>query len=177
MVGCETDPIADGFDDLADLIASNPTIARSTHFVIVPGPTDLTSNAILPRRPIMTSFTQKLRSKVPNIHFSTNPCRIKFCDQEVVVFREDLMARMLRNLVGVKPDVREDDLKRYVRTFPPLSPYSLLIAPAASAVDPGPKSSCTAIQCNTPHSFGARPQPAFVPIAYHRTFTYICDHI
>jgi DNA polymerase epsilon subunit 2 len=30
------------------------------------------------------------------------------------VFREDLMARMLRNLVGVKPDVREDDLKRYV---------------------------------------------------------------
>jgi len=24
------------------------------------------------------------------------------------------MARMLRNLVGVKPDVRNDDLKRYV---------------------------------------------------------------
>ena len=35
----------------------------------------------------------------------------------MVIFREDLMARMLRNLVGVKPNVREDDLKRYVSVF------------------------------------------------------------
>lgn len=33
-----------------------------------------------------------------------------------MIFREDMMARMLRNLVGVKPDVRHDDLKRYVRS-------------------------------------------------------------
>jgi DNA polymerase epsilon subunit 2 len=82
--------------------------------VLVPGPADITGNAVLPRRPLMSSFTQKLRSRVPKIHFGTNPCRIKFCDQEMVIFREDLMSRMLRNLVGVKPDVREDDLKRYV---------------------------------------------------------------
>ena len=29
------------------------------------------------------------------------------------------MARMLRNLVGVKPDVRNDDLKRYVSVIIP----------------------------------------------------------
>jgi DNA polymerase epsilon subunit 2 len=44
----------------------------------------------------------------------TNPCRIKFLGQELVIFREDVMARMLRNLVGVKPDVPSTDLKRYV---------------------------------------------------------------
>ncbi|KAI0702873.1 epsilon DNA polymerase [Cytidiella melzeri] len=104
----------DGFDDLAELIAKYPVITRTTHFVLVPGPADITGNAVLPRRPIMSSFTQKLKSRIPNIHFGTNPCRIKFCDQEMVIFREDLMARMLRNLVGVKPNVREDDLKRYL---------------------------------------------------------------
>lgn len=35
--------------------------------------------------------------------------------QEIVVFREDLMAKVVRNLVGVKPDLESADLKRYVR--------------------------------------------------------------
>ena len=55
-----------------------------------------------------------MKSKVPRLHLASNPCRIKFFNQEVVIFRENVMARMLRNLVGVKPDVRNDDLKRYV---------------------------------------------------------------
>ncbi|EKM59210.1 uncharacterized protein PHACADRAFT_181204 [Phanerochaete carnosa HHB-10118-sp] len=104
----------DGFDSLAELIASYPVFTRQTHFILVPGPRDITVNSILPRKPIISSFTGKLKSKVPKLHLGSNPCRIKLCDQELVIFREDLMARMLRNLVGVKPDVREDDLKRYL---------------------------------------------------------------
>ncbi|GJE84193.1 epsilon DNA polymerase [Phanerochaete sordida] len=104
----------DGFDSLAELIASYPVFTRQTHFVLVPGPRDITINSILPRKPLLSSFTSKLKSRVPKLHLGSNPCRIKFCDQEMVIFREDLMARMLRNLVGVKPDVREDDLKRYL---------------------------------------------------------------
>lgn len=104
----------DDFDALADLIASYPIITRTCHFVFVPGPQDLCSSAILPRRPILPSFTGRLKAKVPKVHFATNPCRIKFFGQEIVVFREDMMARMLRNLVGVKPDARSEDLKRYV---------------------------------------------------------------
>ncbi|KIP10726.1 hypothetical protein PHLGIDRAFT_22162 [Phlebiopsis gigantea 11061_1 CR5-6] len=104
----------DGFDSLADLIASYPLITRQTHFVVVPGPRDITMNSILPRRPLLSSFTARLKARVPKLQLASNPCRIKFCEQELVIFREDSMARMLRNLVGVKPDVREDDLKRYV---------------------------------------------------------------
>ncbi|KAI0773465.1 epsilon DNA polymerase [Irpex lacteus] len=106
----------DGFDALADLITSVPPLARTTHFLLIPGPTDLTSSSpsLLPRRPLLSSFTHKLKQKVPKLHFGSNPCRVRVCEQEVVVFREDLMGRMLRNLVGVKPDVREDDLKRYL---------------------------------------------------------------
>ncbi|THH32936.1 hypothetical protein EUX98_g1271 [Antrodiella citrinella] len=113
----------DNFDILADLIASYPVITRYTHFVLVPGPLDLTITSILPRKPLMSSFVSRMKSRIPKIHFATNPCRIKFCDQEIVIFREDLMARMLRNLVGVKPDVTNDDLKRYVRVLYVVSCY------------------------------------------------------
>lgn len=96
------------------MIAAYPTITRSTHFVFVPGPLDITVNSTLPRRPLLTTLTGKLKTKVPKAHFASNPCRMKFFDQEIVVFREDLMARMLRNVVGVKPEVQSDDLKRFV---------------------------------------------------------------
>jgi len=85
--------------------------------VFIPGPLDITVNSTLPRRPLLSTLTGRLKSKVPKAHFATNPCRIKFFDQEVVVFREDLMARMLRNVVGVKPDVKSEDLKRYVSPY------------------------------------------------------------
>ena len=106
----------DNFDALAELIASYPLISRTTHFILVPGPLDITINSMLPRRPILPSFVARMKNRVPNVKFATNPCRIKFFEQEIVIFREDLMSRMLRNLVGVKPDVKNDDLKRYVST-------------------------------------------------------------
>lgn len=107
----------ENFDALADLIAAYPLITRSTHFVFIPGPLDITVNSTLPRRPLLSTLTGRLKSKVPKAHFASNPCRIKFFDQEIVVFREDLMARMLRNVVGVKRDVKSEDLKRYVSLY------------------------------------------------------------
>lgn len=111
-----TDDIIENFDSLGDLVASYPLITRTTHFVLVPGPLDVTINVILPRKPLLSSLVNRLKSKIPRLHLATNPCRIKFFSQEIVIFREDMMAMMLRNLVGVKPDVRNDDLKRYVRS-------------------------------------------------------------
>lgn len=109
--------VIDNFDRLAELIASYPPIARNTHFVFVPGPLDFCANSLLPRRPLLSSFVGKIKSRVPRAHFMSNPCRIKCFGQEIVIYREDLMARMLRNLVGVKPDVQNDDMKRFVRRF------------------------------------------------------------
>ena len=41
-------------------------------------------------------------------------CRIRFCTQEIVVFREDLLAKMQRNAI-VKPDLEVEPLYRHVR--------------------------------------------------------------
>lgn len=114
--GCGRDvqQYQENFDALAELIASYPQITRTTHFVFVPGPLDMTSNVTLPRRPILSSFTSHLKAKIPKVYFATNPCRLKFFAQEVVIFREDTMARMLRNTLEVKSNVAGEDLRRYL---------------------------------------------------------------
>jgi DNA polymerase epsilon subunit 2 len=71
---------------------------------------------MLPRPPLPLAFTARFRAKVPRAHFTSNPCRIKFFGQEIVIIRQDLMDRMLANLIGVKPDLTATDTKRYVRT-------------------------------------------------------------
>lgn len=121
----------EGFDSLADLIASYTLITRRTHLVFVPGPQDLTVNSVLPRKHLLSSFTARLRAKIPNIHLASNPCRIKFFGQEIVVYRDDVMSRMLRHLVGVKPDARNEDLKRYVCFFFLPSFLSTLLFPSS----------------------------------------------
>ncbi|RDX55559.1 epsilon DNA polymerase [Lentinus brumalis] len=137
--GRELRKYQDNFDALADLIASYSLIARTTHFILVPGPLDVTVNSVLPRKQLLPSFLSRMRNGVPNFHFATNPCRIKFFEQEIVIFREDLMSRMLRNLVGVKPDVKNDDLKRYlVQTIldqSHLMPVTISIQPTLSDYD------------------------------------------
>lgn len=55
-----------------------------------------------------------MRNKVPKVHSATNPSRIKFFGQEIVIFREDVMARMLRNTIRVKQEAEGDDLRRFV---------------------------------------------------------------
>ncbi|KAH8113232.1 epsilon DNA polymerase [Phellopilus nigrolimitatus] len=129
----------DNFDRLADLIASFPAIARSTHFVFVPGPLDITANSILPRRSLLSSFVGKLKAKLSKPHFLSNPCRIKCFGQEIVIYREDMMARMLRNIVGVKPDVQNDDLKRFlvqsIVDQSHLSPFTKNVQPILSEYD------------------------------------------
>ncbi|KAG9015440.1 DNA-directed DNA polymerase epsilon, subunit B [Tulasnella sp. JGI-2019a] len=123
----------ENFDQLADLLTSYPRIVSESHFLFIPGPLDPWGSSTLPRPPIPTSFTSRLASKLPKAHFGSNPCRIKFCGQEIVVFRHDLMAKMLRNLVGVKPEVDSGDLKRYlVQTILDqchLSPFMLSVQP------------------------------------------------
>lgn len=123
------------FDALADLLSSPEyrSILEKSHFVFVPGPLDPWGSSTLPRPGIPDTFTAKIRARVPRAHFTSNPCRIKFFSQEIVIFREDMMSRMLRNLVGIKRAVGDADLKKYlVQTLldqAHLSPISLSIQP------------------------------------------------
>uniref|UniRef100_A0A3Q2PCT3 DNA polymerase II subunit 2 n=1 Tax=Fundulus heteroclitus TaxID=8078 RepID=A0A3Q2PCT3_FUNHE len=84
---------------LADVICAYPSIHSSSRFVFVPGPEDPGPGAILPRPPLAEHITEDFRQRVPCSVFTTNPCRIQYCSQEIVIMREDLVNKMCRNCV------------------------------------------------------------------------------
>lgn len=89
-------------DDLAELLSEFPEILAETHVVLVPAPTDPGSAHVLPRPPIPSCFCKALQRLVPNVTLATNPCRIRYYTQEIVVFRDDITARVRRHCI-VKP--------------------------------------------------------------------------
>jgi DNA polymerase epsilon subunit 2 len=93
----------DAFKKLAELICEFDNIRLTSHFVFVPGMQDPAVGNILPRfvlsfillitqfsisrPPLPANLVQPLRTKLPKCHFATNPCRLRYCTQEIVVFR------------------------------------------------------------------------------------------
>ncbi|KAJ1981501.1 DNA-directed DNA polymerase epsilon, subunit B [Dimargaris verticillata] len=127
------------FDNLATIIQSYRQLAETSYFIFVPGPNDPWSSDLLPRPAIPEFFTQTLRRKVKRCHFTSNPCRIKYCNREMVLFRQDIMNRMRRNCVIVPSDDDSRDVKQHlVRTLidqSHLCPLPLRTAPIYWAFD------------------------------------------
>lgn len=64
--------------------------------VLVPGPRDAGYAGVLPQPPLLAPIVAALRERLPLVVLASNPCRIRYCSQEVVVFRYDLQLEMLR---------------------------------------------------------------------------------
>mgnify|MGYP001185754296 CR=1 FL=1 len=96
------------FSNLGDLLLEFPKLCNGSKFLFVPGPNDPGAKC-LPRAAIPSFFTQGFTSKFENasnmISFTTNPCRIKYFTQEIVVFRDNVLNRMRRQCV-VPPIVK-----------------------------------------------------------------------
>uniref|UniRef100_A0A672HCA2 DNA polymerase epsilon subunit n=1 Tax=Salarias fasciatus TaxID=181472 RepID=A0A672HCA2_SALFA len=122
---------------LADAICSYPSIHSSSRFVFVPGPEDPGPGTILPRPPLADHITEEFRQKVPFSVFTTNPCRIQYCSQEIVIMREDLVNKMCRNCVRL-PNNSLDIPNHFVKTILSqghLSPLPLYVSPVFWAYD------------------------------------------
>ncbi|CAH1792739.1 unnamed protein product [Owenia fusiformis] len=89
----------DNFDTLANLILEFPSLVEHSKFIFIPGPRDPGPANILPRPSLPEVITQGFQEKIPNSRFTSNPCRIQYCTQEIVVFREDIVTKMCRNCV------------------------------------------------------------------------------
>jgi DNA polymerase epsilon subunit 2 len=110
--GSDSDEYKDNFTALADLIGEFHDLATHSNFVFVPGPKDPWAGKSLPQRPIMPSFVTQMRKKVRKFKFTTNPCRIRYCTQDIVVFREDWLQKLWRNtLLQTNLDVDDDPVK------------------------------------------------------------------
>ncbi|KAB0374771.1 hypothetical protein FD755_013263 [Muntiacus reevesi] len=129
--------LKDSLKTLADIICEYPNIHQSSRFVFVPGPEDPGFGSILPRPPFAESITNEFRQRVPFSVFTTNPCRIQYCTQEIIVFREDLVNKMCRNCVRF-PSSNLDIPNHFVKTVLSqghLTPLPLYVCPVYWAYD------------------------------------------
>uniref|UniRef100_A0A915HFK2 DNA polymerase II subunit 2 n=1 Tax=Romanomermis culicivorax TaxID=13658 RepID=A0A915HFK2_ROMCU len=101
------DNLVNGFKALVDLIQEFPLIVQQSHFIFVPSLQDHLLNGIFPKPPLPSSVLSNVLSKLPRHHLATNPCRVQFFSQEIVIFREDIIEKMCRNCVKVPTDVRK----------------------------------------------------------------------
>ncbi|KAK9763417.1 DNA-directed DNA polymerase epsilon, subunit B [Basidiobolus ranarum] len=127
------------FNALGSLIGEFKELCQHSHFIFVPGPHDPWGGDVLPRPPIPEHFTSQLRRQVPNAIFASNPCRIKYCTQEIVIFREDLINKMRRNCVIKSRKNGESDVKKHlIRTIideAHLCPLPLHVRPISWSYD------------------------------------------
>jgi len=67
-------------------------IAQQSRFIFIPGSKDPgpISN-MLPRPTMLNSISQKVQKYLPNVVFSTNPTRIQYCSQEIIVTKLDIL--------------------------------------------------------------------------------------
>ena len=104
------------FTQLGNLIAQFPSLTETSRFLFVPGPQDPGPGNILPRPPLSALLTQDLRDKVPFCEFVSNPCRVQYCSQEIVVYREDIINKMCRNALHL-PQQLTDVAPHFVKTI------------------------------------------------------------
>lgn len=63
-------------------------------------------------------MVKALEAKVSMISFGSNPCRVRYFSQEIVIFREDMMGRMMRNAVRMGDSAAEGaDLRKAVSWY------------------------------------------------------------
>lgn len=98
----------DDFTALAELIGDFHSLATHSNFIFVPGTKDPWGGNTLPQKPLPPSFVTRMKQKAKKVHFTTNPCRIRYCTQEIVVFREDLLNKLWRNTL-LAPNLEADD--------------------------------------------------------------------
>ncbi|KAI3479907.1 hypothetical protein L1887_58056 [Cichorium endivia] len=102
-----------GFAALADTLTNFPAVLRKSHIVLVPGPQDPFHTSLVPRPPLPQLLVQPLLTRLAplgaTVHLASNPCRISYFSQHIVVYRDDTMTRFLRNTVKIKDDELDND--------------------------------------------------------------------
>ncbi|XP_026685174.1 DNA polymerase epsilon subunit 2 [Diaphorina citri] len=97
------------------MLIADHTFLSGTHFVLVPAQNDSPHVNILPRPALPKFITSEFQGFVPNSTMATNPCRVQYCSQEILVVREELLSKMCRNCIKFPEE--GDISKHFVRTL------------------------------------------------------------
>lgn len=91
------------FDDLANLISEFENLAQNSTFILVPGVNDPWGSAVSmgsantwPQQPIPSRFTHKMNRVCKNAIWASNPTRLAYLSQEIVVVSDCISERLKR---------------------------------------------------------------------------------
>ncbi|KAI9624132.1 hypothetical protein H4Q26_016995 [Puccinia striiformis f. sp. tritici PST-130] len=92
------------FTKLAVSLSKFSMVTEHIHLIFIPGPNDPWDSAMLPRQALPASIVKPLlhsSSQIPSshLHFASNPCRIRWMSQEIVIFRQNLASKICRNVI------------------------------------------------------------------------------
>ncbi|KAL6967837.1 DNA-directed DNA polymerase epsilon, subunit B [Sarracenia purpurea var. burkii] len=106
------------FGKLGQIIGARPRLKEQSRFLVIPGPDDPGPSTVLPRCALPKYVTEEFQKHVPNAICASNPCRVKFCTQEIVFFRQDLLYRMRRScLIHPSAEETSDPFEHLVATI------------------------------------------------------------
>ncbi|XP_050336121.1 DNA polymerase epsilon subunit 2 [Bactrocera neohumeralis] len=89
---------------LGSLATGCDQLKKQTDLIIIPSCEDPTAPNILPRASLPETLATGLRKAWPRTILATNPCRLQYCTQQIVVCKLDLMAKFCRNTLHFPPD-------------------------------------------------------------------------
>lgn len=82
---------------LGKLMKGFKNLVENSTFIFMPGPDDHGINSIIPRPSLPELCFQDLKEAAPKVMLAPNPCRLRYCTQEMVLFRQDLHVRLRRS--------------------------------------------------------------------------------
>ncbi|SCV05125.1 LANO_0H00584g1_1 [Lachancea nothofagi CBS 11611] len=104
------------FDSLALLLSNFERLINETTFVFVPGPNDpwtsmvsLGTTGIWPQKPIPGKFTQRINRICKKVFWGSNPTRIAYLSQELVLVRDDMNGRFKRHNILFPATTEQDE--------------------------------------------------------------------
>uniref|UniRef100_T1H0P7 DNA polymerase epsilon subunit n=1 Tax=Megaselia scalaris TaxID=36166 RepID=T1H0P7_MEGSC len=90
-------------------------LKKETDIVLVPSSDDPAAANILPRKGLPECLAEGLKKHYPRTILATNPCRLQYCTQQIVVFKMDLLSKFCRNTLHF-PDTTNIDY-HFARTL------------------------------------------------------------
>ncbi|CAF1602501.1 unnamed protein product [Adineta ricciae] len=127
--------LSDAFKNFTKLVGRYPDICERAHFVFVPGPQDRHAPKIYPRAPFPPTINDILKKRIRHLHLATNPVRIQYCTQEIVIFREDLLQKLCRYCIKLPSDNLPMHLCHTLVAQAHLSPLPVYMTPVYWSYD------------------------------------------
>ncbi|KAI4469123.1 dna polymerase epsilon subunit b [Holotrichia oblita] len=114
------------FKQFGELISRYTILMSNSQFIFVPGMSDPCTPHIVPRLSLPKYVIEEMLKYVPNAIFPTNPCRLQYCTKEIVLFRADILAKLMQGTLH-RPQKEEigDSVTRTIVTQGHLSPMPL----------------------------------------------------